>query len=386
DEADAPEHQERERCQQEHQQHQEHGSKVLERRLDEPVAVDRIFRCPNVGECNTKSASDGGESGLDGISAWPFAEPARSAHTVISDFGAGFYGASRSPNAAPPAPLGAAAAGVVVDHFTGPHRRRHPHHPPVPASCTPPNTPRQSLPLSSTTSPRSSALPAPGTAFSRGVAPHARQLDPLRQIHSQGGPAHVGLGTHCDVTRIVRMEIFLDESNDWEIPHDAAGADAGGRGARDAAPGLQGPVRSSVDVRVVVKQHGSVVAEVERLTVGPRGASVRLDLSGLEEGSAAVLVLPARSQPAQPQALPSAEGLIDAEGRETVEVKVVTDAALSYIPIAVVPPVVASELWAVMRGMEEAVEAATAAVSHCPINDPRVVRARAFTHHFSALI
>ncbi|GIL70811.1 hypothetical protein Vretifemale_1505, partial [Volvox reticuliferus] len=57
-----------------------------------------------------------------------------------------------------------------------------------------------------------------------------------------------------------------------------------------------------------------------------------------------------------------------------------------YIPIAVVPPVVASELCGLMRGMEEAAEAATAAVSSCPINNPRVVRARAFTHHFSALI
>ncbi|GIL46856.1 hypothetical protein Vafri_3477, partial [Volvox africanus] len=275
DEADAPEHQERERCQQEERQQQGHGFKVLEQRLDEPVAGGRVSRCTNVGDHNIRSVSDGGESGLDCTRASPFVELAGFARAVDEDSGAGFCGASRSPNAImPPAPLVATAAGIVVDRFAALHPRRHTHHPPVSAPCMPPNTPQQYLPQSLAPSPRSSAQPAPGAAFSRGITPHAHHLEPPRPVQSQGSPPH-GLGSQCAVTRIVHMDILLDESNDWEVPHDAAVVAAGGSGgARDAATGLQMPVRSSVDVRVVVKQHGSVVAEVERLTVGRTGASV----------------------------------------------------------------------------------------------------------------
>ncbi|GLC43122.1 hypothetical protein PLESTM_001433300 [Pleodorina starrii] len=133
---------------------------------------------------------------------------------------------------------------------------------------------------------------------------------------------------------------------------------------------LQAPP-PSVDVRVVVKQHGSVVAEVERLTVGyPRGVSVRLDLSGIEEGSAALLVLP-YPQPVGNQPAAQAQAVLEAEAPA---------AALLYTPLAIVPPLVASELRGLMHEMQRA------AATGPRRADPRVVRARAFTHHFSALV
>ncbi|GLI58549.1 hypothetical protein VaNZ11_000293, partial [Volvox africanus] len=87
--------------------------------------------------------------------------------------------------------------------------------------------------------------------------------------------------------------------------------------------------------------------------------------SGLEEGSAAVLVLPARSQPAQPQSTSDPR---------------VQAAVLLYTPIAIAPPMVASELGSLMHEMYR-----TSAAEDCP-TDRRIIRAQAFTHHFSALI
>ncbi|EFJ50940.1 hypothetical protein VOLCADRAFT_103730 [Volvox carteri f. nagariensis] len=131
-----------------------------------------------------------------------------------------------------------------------------------------------------------------------------------------------------------------------------------------------GDMEASVDVRVVVKQHGVVVAEVERLSVGrSRGASVSLDLSGLAEGSATVLVLPSRSP---------------TRGVESPDTQP-SPAALLCIPIAVVPPVVAEELCGLLNKMEQET-ASAAATGPRRTTDPRVIRARAFTYHFSVLV
>ncbi|EFJ51088.1 hypothetical protein VOLCADRAFT_88376 [Volvox carteri f. nagariensis] len=166
----------------------------------------------------------------------------------------------------------------------------------------------------------------------------------------------------------------------------SGGSDSGGKGSdadrtaessstsecRSVPPSTTGDLPpsggcpSTVDVRVVVKQHGVVVAEVERLSVGrSRGASVRLDLSGLEEGSAALLVLPIRQEPARQQQPTLREALA---------------AAALYIPIAIVPPAVACELRGLMHEMYRA------AATGYRRADPRVARARAFTHHFSLLV
>ncbi|GLC43109.1 hypothetical protein PLESTB_000862300 [Pleodorina starrii] len=140
----------------------------------------------------------------------------------------------------------------------------------------------------------------------------------------------------------------------------------------------------SVDVRVVVKQHGSVVAEVERLTVGyPRGASVSLDLSGLREGDAVLVVLPCRRPPRQEEQSQAANTFSPLG-------EAVPHVAPLYLPIAVVPPVVAEELCGLMDKMEREFAERTGTQQHQQHQqhptDPRVTRARASKHHFSALV
>ncbi|GLC54424.1 hypothetical protein PLESTB_000862200 [Pleodorina starrii] len=170
----------------------------------------------------------------------------------------------------------------------------------------------------------------------------------------------------------------------------AAAVDAGGggsaactditaAGAAKSSPlqPLQAPP-PSVDVRVVVKQHGSVIAEVERLTVGyPRGASVSLDLSGLREGDAVLVVLPCRQPPRQEEQSQASSPTPTLGGS-------VPRVAPLYLPIAVVPPAVAEELCGLMDKMEHA--AAAAVGGSTEPTDPRVTRALASTHHFSALV
>ncbi|KXZ53011.1 hypothetical protein GPECTOR_8g38 [Gonium pectorale] len=136
------------------------------------------------------------------------------------------------------------------------------------------------------------------------------------------------------------------------------------------------------DVRVVVKQRGAVVAEVERLRVGPQGASVSLDLSALSEGSAALLVLPYR----HPAAANGAEGSAATDEEAASDGPGAAAAApLFYAPILVAPPDVAAELTDLMRRMEEACAEAVAAAPTAMEADPRVTRARAYTRHFSDL-
>ncbi|KAG2498532.1 hypothetical protein HYH03_003782 [Edaphochlamys debaryana] len=116
----------------------------------------------------------------------------------------------------------------------------------------------------------------------------------------------------------------------------------------------------AMEVRLVVEQHGAVVAEVERVTVGPQGASVSLDVSGLVEGFAALLVLPSRRGDPQPQPAVWASPL--------------------YLPLAVMPAPVAEELSGLMERMERE------AAAQWPDLPASTVRASAFTHHFSALV
>ncbi|KAG2484714.1 hypothetical protein HYH03_016542 [Edaphochlamys debaryana] len=113
-------------------------------------------------------------------------------------------------------------------------------------------------------------------------------------------------------------------------------------------------------VRLVVEQHGAVSAEVEHLSVGPQGASVCLDVSGLVEGFAALLVLPSRRGDPQPQPAVWASPL--------------------YLPLAVMPAPVAEELSGLMERMERE------AAAQWPDQSPSTARASAFTHPFSALM
>ncbi|KXZ53033.1 hypothetical protein GPECTOR_8g4 [Gonium pectorale] len=187
--------------------------------------------------------------------------------------------------------------------------------------------------------------------------------------------------------------------------HGVSGAEAGGilsRGhvvvdvfldsvedpAPSSGPGGPGPC---AEVRVAVKQHGAVVAEVERLRVGPQGASVRLDLSGLEEGAAALLVLPYRQEQHGPAAGQAAEAGVQPSGPGAPAA-----APLFYTPILVAPPDVAAELTQLVRRMEEACAgvqpaaalaetAAAPAAAPAAQTDPRFTRALAFTRHFSNL-
>ncbi|GLC54417.1 hypothetical protein PLESTB_000861400 [Pleodorina starrii] len=123
---------------------------------------------------------------------------------------------------------------------------------------------------------------------------------------------------------------------------------------------LQAPP-SSVDVRVVVKQHGSMVAEVERLTVGyPKGASVSLDLSGLKEGDAVLVVLPCRQSPRQEEQSQAANTTSPLSGS-------VPHVPPLYLPIAVVPPAVAEELCGLMDKMEYEAAAARGPALLCEL-------------------
>ncbi|GLC43117.1 hypothetical protein PLESTM_001432700 [Pleodorina starrii] len=200
-----------------------------------------------------------------------------------------------------------------------------------------------------------------------------------------------------------QLHLFLDGGGGGGGHRHVAGG-GGGAGGSAAAGGSP-----SVEVRVVVKQHGSVVAEVERLTVGyPRGASVRLDLSGLTEGDAALLVLPyihpaappppPPPPPQQPQAEAPPQGPAPAGSAEPGPGPLATLPHVGplYLPIAVVPPGVAEELCGLMDKMEREFAERTDTLQQQQQQqqqhrqqhptDPRVIRARAFTHHFSVLV
>ncbi|KAG2484713.1 hypothetical protein HYH03_016541 [Edaphochlamys debaryana] len=115
-----------------------------------------------------------------------------------------------------------------------------------------------------------------------------------------------------------------------------------------------------VEVRLVVEQRGAVVAEVARVHIGPQGGSTSLDVSGLAEGSAALLVLPV--------------------WEEGSRMRPTTAPGLLYVPLAVVPAPVAEELRGLFDDKEQA------AAGKWPSAGPQARRAFAYMHHFSPLL
>ncbi|KAG2498029.1 hypothetical protein HYH03_003790 [Edaphochlamys debaryana] len=233
---------------------------------------------------------------------------------------------------------------------------------------------------------------------------------------TSNGSGSGGSPTTAAVSVALQVDLVWDDDGDGSDGDGGAsgggggggGDGGGGRGSgaeAQAAAGLSAGSGAGDGVRLLVEQHGAVVAEAERVAVGPGGASVRLDVSGLTEGSAALLALPLRRHLAPPppqQPLPTASSASSASGSCPVGRAVAITASgaaapaeapppppppprpppLSplYLPLAVLPEGVARELQGLLRGMERS---AAAEWPHAP---PSLVRARAFTHHFSALV
>ncbi|EFJ51089.1 hypothetical protein VOLCADRAFT_88378 [Volvox carteri f. nagariensis] len=411
-------HQQRERAGRTQQERHEHPEpeqqpQLLDKQNPETAATT-IFRRHADSSSNRRDIVSGvGSDG--GVVASPFVQPPAAAADDLDDddFDSAFDHTRSSRSVLPP-PLSpsagaavhggggevgvtwstsraaAAFAAAASATPTSPARDipRRPQE--LPRSLSPPPPPRALLDA------RQLASPRPVGSIGPGGTQHQRQLRPPWHESPRDSLA-AGAGMQPTGPGCVRLDIFLDE--DALKVQAGGGADISGdppsslAARHNAAPLSFNHVPfSSVDVRVVVKQHGVVVAEVERLSVGrSRGASVSLDLSGLEEGSAALLVLPIRQEPErqqqQQQGMRSGESstrVAAHEGGREEGIAALQSpcAALVYIPIVVAPPAVAEELCGLMRGMADS----AAATGPRRTTDPRVARAHAFTHHFSVLV
>ncbi|KAG2498534.1 hypothetical protein HYH03_003784 [Edaphochlamys debaryana] len=189
----------------------------------------------------------------------------------------------------------------------------------------------------------------------RGPLPAART--PSGSAEPAGVLAALGIDAQRDPIRAAPLLLAL------EPPLITAGTGGGGAfGTLNVSLCLDegGETNDPVEVRLVLQQRGAVVAEVARITVGPQGASASLDVSGLAEGSAALLVLPVWED--GPQMRPT------------------TAPALLYVPLAVVPAPVAEELSGLSNHMEQA------AAGKWPSAGPQARRALAYMQHFSPLL
>ncbi|KAG2484715.1 hypothetical protein HYH03_016543 [Edaphochlamys debaryana] len=221
--------------------------------------------------------------------------------------------------------------------------------------------------------PRPAAAPSPdgGSSGSEVSSPFVMppELQPEATARGRGAVAPAGALPEVEQTsarlrrqlpvptRAVQLLVALDP------PVVTAGTGSGGSGGAlqvflciDEGHALP----DGVEVRLVVEQRGAVVAEVARVSVGPQGGNTSLDVSGLAEGSAALLVLPVWEE--GPRMRPTrAPGLL-------------------YVPLAVVPAPVAEELSGLLRSMEHEADRAWRDAK------PTTRRARAYAHHFSTLI
>ncbi|KAG2484717.1 hypothetical protein HYH03_016545 [Edaphochlamys debaryana] len=188
----------------------------------------------------------------------------------------------------------------------------------------------------------------------RGPLPAART--PSGSAEPAGVLAALGIDAQRDPIRAAPLLLALDP------PLITAGTGGGGAfGTLNVSLCLdEGETNDPVEVRLVLQQRGAVVAEVACITVGPQGASASLDVSGLAEGSAALLVLPVWED--GPQMRPT------------------TTPALLYVPLAVVSAPVAEELSGLFDSMEQA------AAGKWPSAGPQARRALAYMQHFSPLL